>query len=174
MRQKIIWMLLLLIGAAGSVSCLHSEGGDEFVLSYTYKNATGTSIEMIGYSHADGHFGSAPSFFEDRWMIAAGASANIQIVFGEVFRRQPDLRLCDSIQIVFDQTKALMYRQIPHEGDAIAPENAGTIYDPDRYVRTEMDNRRTHFLYEITEADYESAVDITDASSDENLAELMQ
>lgn len=166
-------MLLSLIGAAGSVSCLRSDTGDEPVLYYTFRNTTVYSIEMIGYTHVyNSTFSDTPFIKDHIWLIEPNSEVEFSFSYAGVGTLPPNFY--DSVQIVFDQTKALMYRQIPHEGDTVAPENAGTIYDPDRYVRTEIDSRRTHFLYEITEADYELAVDITDASSDENLAELMQ
>lgn len=157
---------------------MNTEDKDAFVFEHAYSNRTSCPVEITGYSHSysqdAGSENLIPKVFDEKWRIESYDVVIFREVHGASGQSVLIPKFCDSVEIVFDARKKLFYRRIPKDGNDVAPENTGTIYDPDRYVRTEMDSRRTHFLYEITEADYESAVDITDASSDENLDGLMQ
>ena len=135
-----------------------SSDTDSYIVDYTYRNSTIHAVEMIGYVCLTG-YDSVFLFFEDKWQIAPVSSVEIRLFFGEVSERPASPMYSDSVRIVFDGSRELIYRG----GNASVNEPVG-IYDLTRYIETEIDKRHRHYAYVITDDDYEQSVPIADDS----------
>lgn len=161
MRRKIIWTLLLLIGAAGSlVACQDTVDYIE-TTDWSFRNMTSHSVEIIGYESPTVQPVGAPVEVTERiWQIAPGKTLEIRSQFSIVRDPAPVPLTCDSVRVVFDGLKELKcyaeYLDMPEnpEGDICRTKN---------YLWEGLGEHHRHFTYEITPAQYDAATPIAGA-----------
>ena len=162
MRRKIIWTLLLLTGAAGSlVSCeTTSCCGGYHINEFAYRNSTDFPVEIVGYTHPYSYNPAAPEIIIETWSVESGKILEFRETLGEtgVPVRMPVS--CDSVQLLLDNRRVLVYRRLFDESGYVMGEG---IHDIRNYAKDSPEKHITHFTYVITSAQYDAATPIAGA-----------
>jgi len=142
MKQKIIWMQLLLIGILSSLSSCTKESDNSYYEKYVFINNSKHAIVIESYTRIDEDYvkniNSIP--------IDSSLVQEIEILFGS---KTGIVALSDSVEIFFDSTKYNWF--LPNS------KSEYNVLDRDNYLMDKLSDNHVKYTYVFTENDYNNA-----------------
>lgn len=146
MKQRIMWMPLLLIGILSSFhACNKKDVDNTYFEEYYYYNNSDYDVNIEAITKIDN------SLVTNSYNIVVGSSffQEREIVFGSV---TGIIACSDSLVVKFGNS-----RQISYVPDTVSPFN---ILNRDNYEFTKVNENRVKYIYALTNEDFENAYEI--------------
>lgn len=142
MKQRVIWMPLLIIGILSSFQSCKKHVDSYLIHEYQYKNNSNYGVTVDVYNKVD------RNFLKNSYNIPKGAefTQQLDIMFDS---KTGIIELADSVELFLDNNKKVNY--------GITTDSKFNILKEENYVKLKKSDKHVIFTYVFTDEDFNKA-----------------